>query len=156
MDVYKVDYAYSFYRNKDVELALSAGLHITTVDFGIELGAKGSLVDGKPIANPYTEGASVTAPLPVVGFKGCYHINKNWFVDYKADYLYLKLDIDGTYYDGSLISTQLNLEYSFMENYGVGVGYNSNEIQLKVDDDVKRIDFVNTLSGVLLYLSYTY
>ena len=34
MKVYKLNYAYSFYRNDKVDLALIAGLHVTQIDIG--------------------------------------------------------------------------------------------------------------------------
>ena len=38
-------------------------------------------------------------------------------------------------YKGSLISTALNLEYRFVDHIGVGVGFNSNQIYIEMDDD---------------------
>ena len=148
MNVYKINYGYSFYHNEKVELALT-GLHITTLDVG--LGATGT-VNTTP-TNTYSSRASATISLPVVGFKGEYTIIKDsLFVNYKADYFVL--NYDG--FTGSLISTALNVEYHFVEHVGVGLGFNSNKMYLEAKDDDKTLDIINELSGVLLYFTYVY
>ena len=149
MNIYKVNYGYSFYHNDDVELTLTAGLHITSLDLG--LGASG-IVDGNA-TNNYTSSSAATLPLPVVGFKGEYTIIKNrLFVNYKSDYFFL--DYDDV--KGTLISSALNLEYRFVDHVGVGLGYNSNRIYLKADDGDKKLEVTNNLTGALLYFTYVY
>jgi hypothetical protein len=149
MDIYKINYGYSFYHNDKVELALTAGFHITAIKLG--LFAYG-IVDGKE-ATHYRSETSVTAPLPVVGFKGEYTIiKKKLFVNYKADYFFLSIDK----YQGALISTSLNCEYRFMNNFGMGIGYNSNNIRLKANGNNAKVDIHNTLSGAMIYISYVH
>ncbi len=143
MDVYKINYGYSFYHNEKVELVLSAGFHITTLDLGLE-------------ATGVTEGdekVGITVPLPTFGFKGEYTvIDKRLFVEYKTDYFFLKYDD----FQGRLISSALNIEYRFVDNIGVGVGYNSNKIFVAMDDGNKRFEAENDLSGVMFYMTYVY
>ena len=149
MDIYKINYAYSFYHNDDIELALTAGFHITGIDLGIS--AEGTVNEEEE--SKTSSGASVTVPLPVVGFKGEYTIIKDTlYASYRAEYFYLKFED----YKGSFISTMFNVEYRFLENYGVGVGFNNNVFYAEVDDSNKRIEVENTLSGAMAYVSYTY
>jgi hypothetical protein len=149
MDIYKVNYAYSFYHNEKVELALTAGLHVTAMELGI---AAYGTIDGVS-GSTYKSGTSVTVPLPVFGFKGEYTIiDKRFFVNYKADYFFLSIDD----YKGALVTTSLNFEYRFVDNFGLGVGYNANNIRIEADGDNARADVVNTLSGAMFYLSYIY
>lgn len=149
MDVFKLNYGYSFYHNDDVELMLTAGLHITSINLGLK--ASG-VVNGTP-QQTINSGAKVTVPLPVFGFKGEYTILPNTlFVTYKAEYFFLQFDI----YQGSFISNMFTLEYRFLDHYGVGAGFNSNTINMSMEDDAKKIDLRNELNGLMLYLSYTY
>lgn len=154
MDVYKVSYGYSFYHNEKIELMLTAGLHITDLDLGI--GAYGTIVDryGNVLTgDSYESSESLTVPLPVVGFKGEYTIiDKRLFVNYKVEYFYMKYDD----YEGRIVSTALNLEYRFIDNVGVGIGYNSNNIDLEVKNDGNRIDARNELEGAMIYFTYIY
>ena len=148
MDIYKINYAYSFYHNEKVELALTAGLHITATELGIwAYGTVNGVADSY-----YDSRMSYTIPLPVVGFKGEYRINKEMFVNYRVDYLYL--EYDG--WKGALVTSFLNFEYRFMDNYGVGLGYNTNRIKIEGKDSNLRYDVSNVLSGVVLSLSYIY
>jgi len=149
MKVYKLNYAYSFYHNDKVELALVAGLHVTTIDVGYK--AYG-FIDGLASTSA-SDGASITAPLPVVGFEGQYSIiPKKLFINYEANYFYLTFDD----YAGAITSTSLKMEYRFYENYGLGIGYNINNIAVEKDDGKTKIDIDNRLSGAIIYISYTY
>ena len=149
MDVYKINYGYSFYHNEKVELMLTAGLHITSLDLGIH--ASGT-IDGSA-NDSFSSANGATIPLPVVGFKGEYTIiDETLFVNYKTDYFVLAYD--GV--KGTLISSALNLEYRFVEHVGVGLGYNTNKIFLSAEDGDKKFEINNNLSGVLLYLTYIY
>ena len=149
MAVYKVNYGYSFYHNKKVELTLTAGLHITTIELGLT--AKGT-INGSP-SESYNSGAVATLPLPVIGFNGEYTIiNKRLFVNYKTDYFVIKMDD----FNGMLLSSALNLEYRFVDHVGVGLGYNSNKIFVEATNNDNKLEISNDLSGVLLYFTYIY
>jgi len=150
MDIYKLNYVYSFYHNDKVELGLMAGLHITTIDLG--LSASGT-IDGQ-LKQSYKSSASpVTLPLPVFGFKGEYTIiDDALFINYKVDYLFLDYDN----FKGKLVTSSLNLEYNLMEHVGVGIGYNSNKIDVEMEDGNKNIEVFNVLSGAMVYVSYMY
>ncbi len=149
MDVYKVNYGYSFYHSEEVELALTAGLHITSIGIGLQ--ASGT-IDGV-VAQSTSSSASATIPLPVFGFKGEYTIiDKTLFVNYRTEYFFLEYDT----FRGNLHSSAINLEYRFLENVGVGVGYNNNTIYLQMDDGDKKFEVQNTLAGAMLYLTYIY
>jgi len=149
MDIYKVNYGYSFYHNEDIELMLTAGLHVTAIDLGIE--ASG-IVNGEP-SQKVSSGANVTVPLPVFGFKGEYTIiPQTLFVNYRAEYFFLKFDV----YKGSFVSSMLNLEYRFLENFGIGVGFNNNSILVEMEDGDKKVEVENNLAGVTTYLTYIY
>ena len=153
MDVYKVNYGYSFYHNDKVELLLSAGLHITSIDLGLT--ASGSIRDtnGNVYSSIGDTGASITIPLPVVGFKGSYTIiDDTLFVLYQAEYFRLKVDS----YNGSLISSTVTLDYRFYENYGVGLGYNTNRLNLNFEDNDNVAEVTNSLDGFMFNISYTY
>jgi len=149
MDVYRLNYAYSFYHNDKVELALTIGLHVTAVELG--LSAYGT-IDGVADSS-YKNDTSVTLPLPVIGFKGEYTIiNKKLFLNYRADYFYLSFDN----YKGAIITTALNVEYHFLDNFGMGIGYNVNHVHAQEDGDDSKVDILNNLSGVVVYFSYLY
>jgi hypothetical protein len=150
MDIYKINYMYSFYHNDKVELGLLVGLHITTVDLG--LSASGT-IDGQVRQSYKSDTSPITLPLPVFGFKGEYAIIKHkLYVNYKVDYLFLEYDN----FKGKLMTSALNLEYNVMDHFGVGIGYNTNKIYVEDEDGNNNIEVLNVLSGAMVYVSYRY
>ena len=147
MDIYKLNYGYSFYHNEKVELMVSAGLHVTSIELGLQASANNLH------PTPIDASTSSTIPLPVLGFKGEYTIiDKKLFVEYKSDYFALKYDN----VKGNLISTALNVEYRIIDSVGLGLGYNVNRIHVEGDDGEKKFEVSNNLSGFVLNLSYIY
>jgi len=149
MKVYKLNYSYSFYHNDKVELALLVGLHVTQIDIGYDANGR---INGEQKAASSGD-VSITAPLPVIGFEGQYSIiPKKLFINYQANYFYLTFDD----YKGAITSSTLKIEYRFWNHIGIGAGYNINNILVRKEQDDKKLDIDNKLSGAVLYLSYTY
>ena len=149
MNIYRVDYAYSFYHNDKVELSIAAGLHITQIDLGYSVVATANN-NSTPISG---SSFSVTAPLPIVGFRGSYDIiPKTLMVNYNTDYFYFEYED----YRGAIISAAFSLEYRFYNHIGLGIGFNSNDIKVKKDNGNTKVDIDNRLSGIMVYMSYTY
>ena len=150
MSIYKINYGYSFYHNDKVELLLSAGLHVTTVELG--LSAKGNIKnkDGVLVGGVYRDDASGTVPLPVFGFKGEYNINTNLFVTYKSEYFALKFEE----YKGAFISNSLVFEYKFMQHYSLGTGFSASTMGLEGQGDKRDFKVQNNLSGLIVNFSY--
>ena len=154
IDIFRFDYGYSFYHNEDIELMLTAGIHLT--NFALGLSAKGTVDSGSgPVyTESYKNSESLLAPLPTIGFKGEYTIiPKKLFATYNVDYFYLEYDN----YDGSLINTSLGLEYRFIDNFGVGIGFDNTIMEVGADvGDASRIEAENQISGVTLFFTYIY
>lgn len=149
MDVFKINYMYSFYHSDRVELALAAGLHVTKVELG--LSASGQ-INGQPGEHTSSSG-SVTAPLPIIGFRLGYEIlPKYLFAYYQADYFYLNFDN----YAGGLVNNSFSLEYRFVEHVGIGLGFDATTINVEMDDGDKRVDVENKFSGFMFYFTYVY
>jgi hypothetical protein len=152
MDIYKLNYCYSFYQNDEIELALSAGLHVSYIDLGLKAIA-GVDSNISSSSNSYNSKEDIPIPLPVIGFKGEYEIlYRKLFVNYRAEVFYLKYED----YKGSFISNAINFEYYLINNIGVGVGYNTNKILAKGNDSNNRFELENDLSGILFYVTYIY
>ncbi|MDF1880257.1 hypothetical protein JHD50_02885 [Sulfurimonas sp. MAG313] len=65
LDITQIIYTYSFHHTKKVELGVSAGLHITAVDFALSPILEGTSTDIK---------FKLAPPLPVIGGRLNYHI----------------------------------------------------------------------------------
>ena len=142
-DIYKVNYLYSFYHNKEVELALSAGLYIMAIDVGFS-----GNYTSNGTADNQGEAAKVTAPLPVAGLRLNYHIMPEWSVRFAVDYFLIT--VDGI--KGALSDSLLAIDYRITPHFGLGVGLNSTRMRIesKLDNDV-LLNVNHDVAGGLVY-----
>ena len=123
-DIYKVNYVYSFYHSDEVEIGLSAGLHITKLELGFdgtyELNGSGENAE---------QSVDVTAPLPVIGLRLSYNILPSLRVKYEVDYFFVTFD--GAV--GSMSDSLLTLDYRIFKHFGLGIGINSTRMRFEVD-----------------------
>ncbi|MBL3590979.1 MAG: hypothetical protein JMN24_14455 [gamma proteobacterium endosymbiont of Lamellibrachia anaximandri] len=140
-DTYKIAYVWSFHHDEKVELGLSAGLHITS--FNVKL--KGTLND----ITIHNDSNSATAPLPVVGFKLNYNITPKLIWMNKLELFYIKIDS----FKGNFSDFMTALEYRAFDNIGFGVGLNSinSDLELEEGDGLLSLDTTNL--GALAYAS---
>ena len=142
-DIYKVNYLYSFYHTPEVELALSAGLHITAIEVGFSGSYK---TDGA--SDNSGEDAKVAAPLPVIGFRLDYNITPALSVKYSVDYFFLTIGD----YSGALSDSLITVDYRILRNFGIGVGFNSTRMRLEAKlDDGALLNVNHDVAGGLVY-----
>jgi len=147
-DIYKINYAYSAYKSKELELQLRAGLHVTS--FG--LGFSGNYNAGTGTQQG-SENSKFTAPLPVFGVELSYNLTNDLKIEYKSDFFFVGLD--GA--TGSMVDSTLSVDYSFNKYIGAGVGFNSNQMKIETKDDENfDIKASNNVQGGLVYLSVKY
>jgi hypothetical protein len=133
----KVAYTYSFYRAPEIETSLSVGLHITKIDMSIQSAGLG-----------IAEAESVTAPLPVFGFRLDYAITPKWWVRTKYELFFL--DNFDTY-EGALNDFTIGVEHRTFRHAGFGFGLNRNSLDVQVQDGSKQGAISTVLSGFMLY-----
>jgi hypothetical protein len=140
---YKVDYGYSFYNTRRVELGLAAGLHWTDMSLGI---TAPSIGESSTVQSP--------VPLPVAGGYLRYDFGENLRWRYIA-----KVDIFALSYhefSGSLSDIQLNLEYQVWKRAGFGFGFNRIATNFQGDSQTLRGNFDDTTTGYQLYFFGTF
>ena len=151
LGVTKLVYAYSFYHNEKIEVALSAGLHITDLSFGITPSVQG---------NSQVINLDMTPPLPVVGGRLNYNITPEWSVLTSMDVFAISFTVDAQDapeldgISGYMTSFNISTEYRFFENFSAGVGFNS----YVLDFDVNRkqdydIGYAERIEGVTAFAS---
>jgi hypothetical protein len=133
----KLTYTYSFYRKPEIETALSMGLHVTKLDMSIQ----------SPLG--ISESETVTAPLPVFGFRLDYAITPKWWVRTKYELFFLDSadEIEGAYSDFTL-----SVEHRTFQHVGFGLGLNRNALDFDVSSDNKRGAVNSVLNGYMLYV----
>ena len=133
----KFAYTYSFYRNPEIETSVSAGLHITNIEASLR-SSGGALAESN----------SVTAPLPVFGFRLDYAFSPKWWLRTKYELFFLD-SVDA--YQGALTDFTISIEHRTFQHLGFGFGLNRSSLDLEVDDGNKRGAFSTVLNGLMLY-----
>ena len=138
-NIFKVGYLWSFYHSDKVELAAGAGLHLTSIAFGLNSDSTSSGVEVQDI--------SLTVPLPVVSFAINYAVTPKFHWIIKGEAFALKFeDWNGIYTDMTLA-----MEYRTFKNIGLGIGLGSNSLKVTEDTSDHKFTFNNQITGVLIY-----
>ena len=139
--LFKVSYAYSFFKNEHA--ALAAGLSLFVVDVDFELKAEGL---GKVAET------QLTVPIPAFNLKGTFAITPKWLVHQHLDLFYLEVDK----YAGKILDLGVNLDYNFWKHCGVGMG--ADLVYLDYAEDKGGDEFLLEVEqfyvGLLFYLKF--
>ena len=133
----KLSYTYSFCRTAEIETSVSAGLHVTNIEASLR-SSGGALAESN----------SVTAPLPVFGFRLDYAFSPKWWLRTKYELFFLD-SVDA--YQGALTDFTISVEHRTFKHVGFGFGLNRSSLDLEVDDGNKRGAFSTVLNGLMLY-----
>lgn len=148
VDIYKINYTYSFYRSEKVEMGVGAGLHVTGLDVGIH--AQGT-VNGTP-GSIYADSTNITAPLPVVGFRLRYDITDDLEINFNYDFFAIKIGD----YKGNIHNTTLMFDYAITDNFGIGAGLDLYSLSFEGDDGSKKLEVERTINSGMIFLSCHY
>jgi len=108
--VTKVAYGFSLMNDKQKELGIIAGFHVT--DFEAKVTARDSGVQAE---------SSLSTPLPVIGLFGSVALGPR--TDLSANVQIFRMEFDN--YSGSLNSAYFGVTHYFSDTLGAGVGYNA-------------------------------
>lgn len=135
---FRISGGYSFYKTRDKELGVGAGLHLTGMKVSIE--AAGT-VSGEG------EG-EVLAPLPVLSLYANIALTDEWALRLRTDWLSL------TYgdYSGDLTSAALDVIYQPWRHVGFGFGMRSYLLDLEMEDTDWRGRARVAFNGPTLYV----
>lgn len=120
MDIYQLNYSYSFIQDDRLDFAAIAGLYIMPISLGLD-------VTG--LINEQAD-QSFTAPLPALGLRLDILLAPKWYFRGSAQMFYV--EYDG--YTGSLSNTRTAVEYNPWKHVGLGVGVDALRMSLQADD----------------------
>ena len=155
LEVFPIEYLYSFIQSEKTEFSGSIGLHWTIVQFGVE--GKGFVGDsGDAREFDETAKAKASAPLPLLGLNLDYWISPRWVVTANGQYFALSLKDDVFDYSGSITNLRAATEYVPYRALGLGVAIN----WFRMDVDVEDPDWFGRLEykywGPQLYVTYRF
>jgi len=148
-EIIELAYEYDFARSPDRDLVLSAGVHYTTFDASIR-----ATIDSPVGGGSETVGskASVDAPLPVFGARGMWHLGRNFYLDAQVQYFALAID----QYDGSLVNYRGAIIWQPRKWLGIGAGFDSFNVDVKVDGDNLRGRLDWTYQGPQVFFNFAF
>lgn len=130
----EVAYEYALRHKDNMELALTVGVHYTTFEAKLTADVQ---TPGGGIGGQLGGKASVDAPLPVFGARGMWRLGGDFYLDAQLQWFALSID----QYDGSLINYRGAVIWQPRQWVGIGLGYDS----FNVDVDVKKDNFKGSL-----------
>ena len=134
-ELFKIGYAYSFYRSEQVELAVTAGLNMTEYEFDYEL------VDGSS-----DDTSDASGPLPMFGLRVAYAFDSDWSLHYLSEVLFIETD-DA---EGSFQTYELDIRYRFSKHFMVGAGVLRSSLDVTTEDSDWDGRIADTYEGYLL------
>ena len=141
-DIYdvRVSGGYSFFKRKDKELGIGAGLHV----MGIRASLQGAGIGA--------DSSDVLAPLPVLNLYGAFAMTKEWAVRMRMDWLSLSYGD----YSGDIRSTAIDVLYQPFRNVGFGVGMRSLIVDVEIDSSDWRGKARTSFSGPTAFMSVSF
>jgi hypothetical protein len=133
----EVAYEYAFKHKENMELAVTAGIHYTTFEAKLTANLDTSVGD---LEGKLGGKASVDAPLPVLGARGMWRLGGDFYLDAMIQWFALSIDE----YDGSILNYRGAVIWQPKQWVGVGVGYDS----FNVDVDVKKDSFTGSMDWI--------
>lgn len=131
---------YSFFRRRDKEVGVGAGVHIAHIKASIESSGVGA------------QSSSVTAPLPVLNFYGAFALTDKWAIRARADWLSMSYDI----YSGDIRSMALDVIYQPFRNVAFGAGMRTLIVDVDIDSSDWHGKARTAFSGPAAYMRVSF
>lgn len=145
LNIYRLLYDYSFYRNDKVELAVSPGLYVMKTTFNF---AGHGTINGIPGSQTVVN-EQITVPLPSIGLVANYNITPKLQFQSRYDFFYLTI----SQYQGAMFEFYGGLEYRIIKRLALGAAYD--RLQAGLRADAPKSGFNVNFSYNLLYLYAT-
>ena len=116
LSIFKVDYTYALLDRDRGYLGLTGGLYVASVKLGLSEATLGT-----------AESDSLTAPLPVVGFRGEYDLTDRWALTLVSEWF----SINTGDVSGRLNDTYLAADYRLGAGWRFGLAYNA--VNMSID-----------------------
>jgi len=156
MDFYTISYLYSFYQGKQWEIAGFLGTYwvrtkaALTLAAGLDRPPVGNLPPGGPedlLVGDRFESETFEGPLPLLGLSFDCYITPKWMATFRAGYFQLTID----QFKGKILNLGANIEYQFTRLFGLGLGYDSFNLNVEAEDKGSFAEIDYNYHGVQVY-----
>ena len=148
LTIVPITYSYSFLKRERDELALTIGLHWSSLRFSAEGSAS---VGGQDIARDSRSDADV--PLPLLGLRYDHHFSERWSAGASAALFALEFGEDTWNFEGSLWSVRLHAEYRFARNFAIGAALDGFDVDVDLHSGSWKGGFDYGYWGPQIYLT---
>lgn len=148
LEIIPITYSYSFLKSERHELAVTAGLHWSRLEFSVQGSASLGVQD---ISRDTASDADV--PLPLFGLRYDHHFSDRWSAGVSAAVFALEFGEDTWSFEGSLWSVRLHAEYRFARNFGIGVALDGFDIDVDLGTNRWNGGFDYGYWGPQIYLT---
>jgi hypothetical protein len=149
--MFKATYRYTFVNNGRTEAGFNAGL--STYKFGLRIAGEATINDGTGQEEVVFDEAetSIIAPVPTFGMFVTHAFKPRLILRMRAEFF----DISVGDYTGRVVDTQVLLDYFVSRRVGLGVGFNTIDINVqRKGDQPFRVGYKQT--GLLGYVSFVF
>jgi hypothetical protein len=136
-DIYKLNYQYSVYHSKDVELGGLIGFHVMRTFAGISASGVNE-----------AQSQAVTAPLPVWGIFADYNFTPRFSVYYNYQVFFIDYQDKAR---GGMQDTLFGLEYRLFRHFALGAAYNRFNLNMELKGDKATLNLDTGWNGGMLY-----
>ncbi|WP_455201982.1 hypothetical protein [Kaarinaea lacus] len=148
---YFIDYRYTLFQ--DYRSNVAGVLGIAGVDLKYTLTASGEIViDGTSDTGTYSEEASVTAPLPMLGLDFLFAFTPKWSMSTKVAL------VAGSYDNTSafVFQTRLDARYRFTKHVGGVIGLSFFNADVEIDKDSEQQEIGYSFGGAFFGLHFAF
>lgn len=145
-DIIRGTYSYALLQDDRMRISLGLGVYAVPLRYELDIQTAG----GRSQAS----GADTTLPLPALALRGEFQLLRKLYLYASVDAMYLQVSD----FRGSLLDTNVGLEYRPWKHVGFGLGFNGMSVNVEADgsnSDYPGVDFVGTVdvrfSGLMLY-----
>lgn len=147
-------YRYDFLNVEKIRVSGSAGLSWVQLGTGLKGNGTYTPPNGPPVTGSFDKSESVGLPVPLIGFNIDWAIAKGLVL--RSYNRFFRLNVSGI--DGGMYESGLHLNWYFIRNLGIGLGFDRTEVKLNEytlsNNDTIKFDYV--VSGVGLYATMAF
>ena len=145
VNIINLSYGHSFFQTANFDVGASFGFFVMPISLSL------NVVDVNTVHIASSDALEFTAPLPVIGLYSNFAFTPKLIMRQSIDLFYIKW---GTF-KGTLAELNINLEYNIWKYFGLGLGFNSFNINFENQNPTyPEVDFRGQYGYKLTGLTY--
>jgi hypothetical protein len=148
LEIIPITYSYSFLKRERDELAVTLGLHWSSLRFSAAGSASLGTQDFSRDSN-----TDADVPLPLLGLRYDHHFSDRWSAGASGAVFALEFGEDTWNFEGRLWSVRLHAEYRFARNFAIGAALDGFDVSVDLSSGSWKGGFDYGYWGPQIYLT---